>query len=330
MKRITLFFALLAIATVANAQIKISYNGNVGIGIDPTYAGCKLRVAYGGNDFTFMPNFGGSINLGGYIASDPNATRIDFWHPVAGWNKVRFKGYTLSSDSSLKTDIVPLKNATDVLNQIKTYSYFFKSDDMKTRKREYGILAQEIEAILPELVDSSRGLLFVDYNAFIPILIKGFNEQQSFIQKQQKEIELLQKIVFLQEQDLPTLQDNMRALQETVFSCCGKSKSLEKSLEIPNSTEKPQQLNEQAILYQNAPNPFSSNTEITCYIPEHSKQAFLYIYNLQGVELKAYSLTKAGFQSVIVNGSELTAGMYLYTLVVDNEIVDTKRMILTK
>jgi hypothetical protein len=35
-------------------------------------------------------------------------------------------------------------------------------------------------------------------------------------------------------------------------------------------------------------------------------------------------------QAVTVYASELPAGMYLYTLVVDNVIIDSKRMILTK
>jgi len=37
-----------------------------------------------------------------------------------------------------------------------------------------------------------------------------------------------------------------------------------------------------------------------------------------------------GLNTITVQASELPAGMYLYTLVVDNEIIDTKRMILTK
>jgi hypothetical protein len=85
-----------------------------------------------------------------------------------------------------------------------------------------------------------------------------------------------------------------------------------------------------AILYQNAPNPFTSNTEISCYLPESTSQATLIIYNLQGIELKEFSFSQIGLNTIILNGSELPAGMYLYTLVVDNEIVDTKRMILTK
>ena len=190
------------------------------------------------------------------------------------------------------------------------------------RRREYGILAQEIQAILPELVDSAKGTLFVNYNAFIPILIKGFNEQQTVVKQQQTEIELLQKVVFLQESELSALRNNLKAFQDVVFTCCGNPDGLQNTA--------PQRQTTEAILYQNAPNPFSSNTEITCYIPDNTQKAFLYVYNLQGVELKSYSLTKTGLNTLIVNGSELTAGMYLYTLVVDNEIIDTKRMILTK
>lgn len=37
-----------------------------------------------------------------------------------------------------------------------------------------------------------------------------------------------------------------------------------------------------------------------------------------------------GTNTVTITASELSAGMYLYALVVDNQIIDTKRMILTK
>jgi len=51
---------------------------------------------------------------------------------------------------------------------------------------------------------------------------------------------------------------------------------------------------------------------------------------MQGAELKSYPITTKGADSITIQGSELPAGMYLYTLVVNNEIIDTKRMILTK
>jgi len=64
-------------------------------------------------------------------------------------------------------------------------------------------------------------------------------------------------------------------------------------------------------------------------IPIIANHAFIYVYNLQGIELKSFPVTQ-GFNTITIHGSELPAGMYLYALVVDNEIIDTKRMILTK
>ena len=329
MKKTFLFFALLAIATMATAQIKVASNGHVGIGTNNPCWECKLTVSNNGNDVTFIPNKN-EANIGSSKGT------IDFWHNVAKWNKVGFKSYSLHSDSTAKTNITPLKNATAILKQIKTYSYYFKSDSIyfkgdsiDLRKREYGVLAQEIEPILPDLVDTAKGSMLVNYNAFIAILIKGFNEQQVIIETQQKEINTLQKIVASQEFDLVNLQSLWSAfkdLDEIIYTCCEKPKSMS----MPVLPEEPLPVGETAILYQNAPNPFNSNTEISCYLPETDTPATIFIYDLQGAELKSYPITKTGLNSITIYGSELPAGMYLYILVVDNEIIDTKRMILTK
>ena len=125
---------------------------------------------------------------------------------------------------------------------------------------------------------------------------------------------------------MQSLQNAFKELQEIIYTCCEKPKSMS----MPIFPEEPLPVGEIAILYQNAPNPFSSNTEISCYLPETNIPATIFIYDLQGAELKSYPITQTGLNSITVYGSELPAGMYLYTLVVDNEIIDTKRMILTK
>ena len=48
------------------------------------------------------------------------------------------------------------------------------------------------------------------------------------------------------------------------------------------------------------------------------------------MQLKSYPLVQRGKGNVTINGSELTAGMYLYALIADGKVIDTKRMILTK
>jgi hypothetical protein len=83
-----------------------------------------------------------------------------------------------------------------------------------------------------------------------------------------------------------------------------------------------------AELYQNIPNPFNESSVIKFSIPENSKTAFIIVYDMQGKQLKKYSLTK-GSSQVLVAANEYKAGMYLYSLIVDHKEIDTKRMIIT-
>ena len=85
-----------------------------------------------------------------------------------------------------------------------------------------------------------------------------------------------------------------------------------------------------AVLFQNSPNPFSNTTTIEYYIPIETSNANLYVFNLTGELLQSYPISSFGNGQVIVSGSTLNAGMYIYSLVVDEQIVATKRMVLTK
>ena len=358
MKKILLFFAMLSVTTIAMSQIKVATSGNVGVGTNDPSKG-KLVIAYNGSEFVFHPcdKQDGKSYFGSYNPKDP---WINFYHPKTHYNKVRFKQSVLSSDSTVKTAIAPLRNATIILKQIKSYSYYFKSDSIfiksdsiDERKRDYGVLAQEVQKVMPDLVDTCNGEMFVNYNAFIAILIKGFNEQQTLIEQQQTTIEQqqseigtlqydikkLQKITTIQEEELRYIWELLSSMQVILIKCCDEGRGLQAPLPLkdpedpfqsPQNLQSPSFNQERAILCQNTPNPFSSNTEIVCHLPETTQQAAIYIYNLQGTELKAYPLTQAGLNTITVYGSELPAGMYLYTLVADNDIIDTKRMILTK
>ena len=81
-------------------------------------------------------------------------------------------------------------------------------------------------------------------------------------------------------------------------------------------------------LYQNAPNPFSQNTQIGFYLPQNIKTASLNIYNLQGKQLKQIDIAQRGEGSQVISGLDLAAGIYLYALIADGREVDVKRMVL--
>ena len=63
---------------------------------------------------------------------------------------------------------------------------------------------------------------------------------------------------------------------------------------------------------------------------EDVAKADLYIYTMNGEQLAEYAVTERGETSVTIDGGSLNAGMYLYALIADGKVVDTKRMILTK
>ena len=83
-----------------------------------------------------------------------------------------------------------------------------------------------------------------------------------------------------------------------------------------------------AVLYQNTPNPFSAETKIKYCLPENVENAAINVYSLNGNLLLTKPITQLGNGSIIINGNELEAGMYIYTLAVDGQEVDSKRMIL--
>ncbi|MCQ2607727.1 MAG: T9SS type A sorting domain-containing protein [Bacteroidales bacterium] len=87
---------------------------------------------------------------------------------------------------------------------------------------------------------------------------------------------------------------------------------------------------EQASLLQNKPNPFSTNTRIEMIIPETVADAVLYIYDLQGKQVKSIMVTGRCNTSETIFGNELEAGLYIYSLVTDGKLVGSKQMILTE
>lgn len=82
-------------------------------------------------------------------------------------------------------------------------------------------------------------------------------------------------------------------------------------------------------LYQNVPNPFNQATEIKFFLTNEAQQATLFIYDMQGTQLKKIELTQRGEASINLQAGTLKAGMYHYALVVDGQEVAMKRMMIT-
>ena len=214
---------------------------------------------------------------------------------------------TQTSDSRFKENISSMQSdeVMNVLSRLNPVSYTFRNDSNlfyspeKASATHYGLIAQEVQQILPEMVyEDGAGYLSINYTEFIPFLIRAINVQQKQIENLQAQLEI---------------GDNSNNYRSARYGNSQGDATIE-----------------EAILYQNNPNPFTADTEIEYQLPVTTKQASLYIYNMNGLQVAEYPITTFGGGSVVVTGGNLEAGMYLYSLIADGQVIDTKRMILTK
>lgn len=76
------------------------------------------------------------------------------------------------SDIKLKENIQSLNNSIDIINQINPVSFNWKD----TGEKSYGVIAQEIENILPDIVNSKGENKSVSYIQIIALLIDSIKE----------------------------------------------------------------------------------------------------------------------------------------------------------
>jgi hypothetical protein len=85
------------------------------------------------------------------------------------------KSYTPPSDIRLKTHIEPLTDALDKLQHIRGVSFEWTNANPSPAPREIGVIAQEVEAVFPELVKpwGDQGYKGVSYDGLTAVLLEG-------------------------------------------------------------------------------------------------------------------------------------------------------------
>jgi hypothetical protein len=81
------------------------------------------------------------------------------------------------SDRRLKKDLKPLVDPLSRISRIRGVYYNWIDDDVSgmtfDKKRRVGLIAQEVQRVLPEAVSSMGDYLGLDYTSLIPLLIEG-------------------------------------------------------------------------------------------------------------------------------------------------------------
>lgn len=125
-------------------------------------------------------DFWGDNNGNPYDGTSVPTTALKSYISPAG-------AYVQISDKNKKENIVKIENALEKVTQINGYTYQFKLAPSEIEKgdkpiKSSGVLAQEIEKVLPEAVQKSeKGDYFVDYAAITPLLIEAIKTQNEKI-----------------------------------------------------------------------------------------------------------------------------------------------------
>ena len=102
------------------------------------------------------------------------------------------------SDKRYKQNISPIANALEKLGQIEGVYYHWRTNEFPEKdfgpERQVGVIAQEVEAVLPEVVHTDEaGYKSVRYDLMTALLIEGTKTQQTQIEALQAQNEAFQR-----------------------------------------------------------------------------------------------------------------------------------------
>ena len=159
---------------------------------------------------------------------------------------------------------------------------------------QYGLDADQLKSVYPELVyEDANGNVSINYVEMVPLLVQCINE-------------LSAKVAELEGTSPRKAKAQPTAIEETVSDV------------------------DMVRMDQNKPNPFSESTVIALNIPSNAQAANIYIYDMSGKQVQSLPVSERGETNITVYASDLSAGMYIYTLVVDGKVAVTRRMIVTE
>ncbi|MBN1183535.1 MAG: tail fiber domain-containing protein [Bacteroidales bacterium] len=291
-------FSRLGVATAATSSYPVSFNCNVEFK-NNTYSGLKIGQGY--YDKTFYPtsNNTGEIGTSSYKFGD-------IWGYI-----IHYQTFAQFSDKRIKENIKCINNSIDIIMGLEGVRFDYKKDFYQTdsltknnekikakvekiRNNNLGFIAQDVQKVLPEIVlyDDSTDIYSVNTTALIPILVEAIKEQQAQIEE-------------------------LKASKEVSF----------KNTEAINKNVITDEL--AASLGACQPNPFNEEANISFHIPSTVSQANLYIYDLQGKQIKNILISERFDSYVTIHANEFVPGMYRYVLIADNIIIGNETMILT-
>jgi hypothetical protein len=176
----------------------------------------------------------------------------------------------------------------------------------ESEKIQYtGFLAQEVDKAATSIgydfsgIDKTGKIMGLRYGEFVVPLVKSVQE----LSKKNEELEKKNNL----------LEEKLNKLEALINGKLNPGPPLTNSF----------------LLEQNKPNPFKRSTSIQYSIPYDFQKAQLLLSDFNGKIIKKIELNAAS-GVVDIDGSFLSNGGYTYSLIIDDKIAETKKMIIAK
>ena len=125
-----------------------------------------------GNLAAATGGFTGNATVGGDLVVSGEATATDF---------------VTTSDARVKTDIETLQGALDMVGELRGVRY----TQTQTQRRQVGVIAQEVEAVLPEVVSQGEEFKAVAYGNIVGVLIEAIKELKEKVETLEREAHMV-------------------------------------------------------------------------------------------------------------------------------------------
>jgi hypothetical protein len=185
----------------------VAKNGNVGIGSDlPSEqlvingsGASTIQLQNNYIDKGFVQLSGNNLRVGTYSSNSTGNFIVrtngsDQLTIFPSGNATLAGTLTQNSDARFKQNIEPLTGSLEKLLHLNGYQYYWKTGLKKDEKKQIGLIAQNVESVYPELVNTNaEGMKSVAYQNLVPVLIEAIKEQQIQINKLTTTIDQLLK-----------------------------------------------------------------------------------------------------------------------------------------
>lgn len=247
-------------------------------------------------------------------------------------NKLRPVTYNLDTK---KLDDYLIQNMPDSIKIAHKQGMDFTESTAMVRS---GFIAQEVEQAAEDIGFKSSivgtpsdgtNLYGLGYSEFVVPLVKAVQELSKItdsltIIKTQQD-----SIIDTQNSKIVDIQNQLIQLTRTINTCC----AVPDTKGLKNLTEGNSQTNvdlnnlQTIVLAQNVPNPFAEQTTINYFLPDNTGKAQMLFYDASGMLIKSVDLIQKGKGALNVFANDLTNGIYTYTLVMDGQIIESKKMV---